>query len=139
MSWTTDLLANEQHQHTLIIDGAEFETVKSAIVQCADKAFSMFDETVLDTSMFCLFEWQADEGTLTVVVTDETKQSEGKHRVSVVLPELRGEQSEDFLEPDFLEDMQAFIRDYLTTCLPFLQFSLIAAFSLGNRQTVKML
>ncbi len=134
MTWTTDLLANEQQQHTLIHQAPDFETAKAAFVECADKAISLFDETVLDSSMFCLFEWSAEEGSLTVVVTDETKTHEGKHRVSVILPALKGDQSEDFLE-----DMKAFIRDYLTTCVPFLQYSLIAAFSTGSRQQFSML
>lgn len=134
MSWTTDQLNNEQHQHTLAIQAEGFDAFKNAVVQCADKAFSMFNETVLDSSMFCLFEWQIEDASLTVVVTDESKSQEGKHRVTVVVPAFRGESS-----TDFIEDVQAFIRDYLTTCLPFLQYSLIAAFSLGDRSRIKML
>ncbi|MFC3149759.1 hypothetical protein ACFOEK_01825 [Litoribrevibacter euphylliae] len=134
MNWTIDQLENEQQQHTLVIQDEGFDAFKSAVVQCADKAFSMFNDTVLDSSMFCLFEWKAEEASLTIVVTDETKTQEGKHRVTVVLPAFRGELSEDFLE-----DLQAFIRDYLTTCLPFLQYSLIAAFSLDDRSRIKML
>jgi len=134
VDWASDLLANEQQQHTLIYQTTTFDDAKAAIIVCADKAFSLFDETVLDSSMFCLFEWKADEGSLTVVVTDETKQNEGKHRVTLVLPQFR-----DDLSEDFIEDTQAFIRDYLTTCLPFLQYSLIAGFSTGNRSAMRML
>ena len=140
MDWQTDELENGQHQHTLIFSQAEkgevalSDETKAAIVLCADKAFSLFNETVLDTSMFCLFEWSAEEASLTIVVTDETKLNEGKHRVTIFLPELKNENSEGFIE-----DAQAFIRDYLTTCLPFLQYSLIAGFSAGNRSSMRML
>jgi hypothetical protein len=133
IEWSNDLLVNGQCQHTLVFQGDNSQ-IKDGLIACADKAFSMFDESVLDTSMFCIFEWCAESKSFSIVVTDSTKQEETKNKVSVV---IAGENV--VFDAGFVDDVQAVIRDYLTTCLPFLQYSLIAVFSEGDRARTVML
>lgn len=134
MSWNTEITATNQTLHSATCSDNTELAIKSSVLACADYAFTLFNESVEDDSMYCLFEWNQEERSLVVLVTDDTKQKEGKHLVKVALTafEVSSEETQ-------AEMVKYWLRDHLTTCLAFFQYSLVAGFSTGDRTKLELL
>lgn len=100
------------------------DSIKCIVLECATYAFSLFDENVKNESMYCLFDWDYAQQTLTIDVTDPSKQILAKHTVQLIL-----ENYDAYLtgKEDQLEQMQLWLHNFLTTSAEFLQYSLVAA------------
>lgn len=139
MNWNTKTLQNEQLVHTLVCElESDVQALRSQCLEVADYAFDLLDENVLDSSMFCIFDWLAEQNTLTIVITDSSKSKESKH---VVVWQLNGAQAASIGETaeDCSEELKYWLRDHLTTSLTFGKFSLVAGFSEGDRQRLALM
>lgn len=103
-----------------------------AVLECADYAFSLLNESIHDDAMYCLFDWDAQQLTLTIAVTDETKTRDGKHKVKMSFNDLKPSDA-------LADEVKYWIKDHLTTSLEFLRFSLVAGFTRGDRARVELL
>ncbi|WP_299593240.1 hypothetical protein [uncultured Microbulbifer sp.] len=121
----------EQIIHRSMINCASEQEVQSAIDASIAKACELLERSVQDDSRYLLFGWAADTSTLTVVVTDDDKVRDSE---DVVLCRF----VTNDLQLD-TEDIQFWIKDYLTTCSEFLRYSLIAAFHQNTRATCTLL
>lgn len=122
--------------------------VYGALAQAVEKAVLLLDDNVKDDSRYFLFEWDAVESELTIVVTDDHKQSDSLKVVKLSLPGLA--KPLETLQDDAVSEWAAtaeecsdnikfFIRDYLTTSSGFHQYSLIAIFHNESRNKTDLL
>lgn len=140
LNWTVKTEANPSQTapgddtvyviHHSSFAGTSDEDVQHAINTCIDKACDLLDKSIQENSRYFLFGWDNASSTLTILVTDETKAHDSP---DVVKCDFSGTQQ---LDP---EDIQYWIKDYLTTCAPFLRYSLIAAFHQESRASCTLL
>ena len=126
--------ASEDTAHALHLcefKGESDRDVQLAINTSIDKACDLLEQNIQDDSRYLLFEWNAKASTLTIVVTDD-----GKERDSREVVQCHFAANDIALNPD---DIQFWIRDYLTTCTQFLHYSLIAAFHRDSRADCTLL
>jgi hypothetical protein len=81
-----------------------------------------------------LFEWDEDNASLSIVVSDAKKAHDSPQMVKCCFKAL----SEN-MPSDYAENIHFWIRDYLTTCAGFMRYSLVAAFHTGNRNACTLL
>ncbi|WP_160153868.1 hypothetical protein [Microbulbifer sp. ALW1] len=117
--------------HQSSFNGSSTSDIPLAISACVDKACDLLENGIRDDSRFMLFGWDANASTLTIVVTDDDKVRDSR---DVVQCEFITDDHQ--LDP---EDIQFWIKDYLTTCSQFLRYSLIAAFHRESRATCTLL
>lgn len=114
-----------------ILDGASEQEIQLAIDISIEKACDLLESNIQDDSRYLLFGWDADTSTLTIVVTDDEKQRDSRDVV-----QCQFVATDKPLDP---EDIQFWIKDYLTTCAQFLRYSLIAAFHRESRASCTLL
>ncbi|WP_153039194.1 hypothetical protein [Microbulbifer sp. Q7] len=122
---------SEHNIHHSTIVGASEQDIQLAIDASVEKACDLLDNNIQDDSRYLLFGWNSEASILTIVVTDDDKRHDSRDVVQCHF--VSGDQ-----QPD-PEDIQFWIKDYLTTCAPFLRYSLIAAFHLGSRASCTLL
>jgi len=137
---------NEHVEYNAIFNEHSEELLKVAVQECIEKAVSFLPENVIDESRYFLFEWNIEHSTLAIVVTDDTKKNDAKFVVKCCMSALKAEinsigsdlaKEEKALEySDFIKYE---IKDYLTTCSSFMQFSLVAVFHNNTRDKVDLL
>ncbi|WP_054112562.1 hypothetical protein [Marinagarivorans algicola] len=123
LQWTqsTPFIHNAKCSHS------EHLALKLAIEQCIEKACSLLVSNIQNDSLYLLFEWFPDVATLSVVVTDSSKMQDAPYVI-----ECQFTLSDN--NADMSEQIQYWIRDYLTTCASFMQYSLVAAFHSQGRE-----
>ncbi len=119
----------EQLLHEAISNDNNDTGIKQAVENSIEKAISLLPTNIQNSSLYFVVEWNSNLSALTIVVTDDTKQKESAEVVTCSFSSKEG----------YAEKMQHWVRDYLTTSASFIQFSLVAVFSLGNRQKVILL
>jgi len=107
------------------------DETQRAIDTCIEKTCGLLENNFQEDSRYLLFGWDADASTLTIVVTDDEKQRDSRNVV-----ECQFTATDEPLDP---EDIQYWIKDYLTTSTQFLRYSLIAAFHMGERKFCTLL
>lgn len=123
LQWTQDTLLI----HDTKCLSLEHPAMKSAIEQCIEKACSLLASNIQDDSLYLLFEWFADTATLKVLVTDSSKTQDAPQVIRCQFIRLEN-------DAEIAERVQYWIRDYLTTCASFMQYSLVAAFHFQGRE-----
>ncbi|WP_043316675.1 hypothetical protein [Microbulbifer sp. HZ11] len=112
-------------------EGSDGQDIRHVIEASIDKACEHLEDNLQDDSRYLLFGWNVDTSTLTIVVTDDEKVRDAREVVRCKFVAID-------VQLD-VEDIQYWIKDYLTTCVPFLQYSLIAAFHLESRENCTLL
>ncbi|MEN0037806.1 MAG: hypothetical protein AAGC78_12105 [Cellvibrio sp.] len=119
--------------------GAGKPSLKEALETCAAKAISFLGTNIQDDSLYLLFEWDADNAQLNIVVTDASKQLDSPDSVSAAFPALVQEiasmpedQQADKKEA-IIELVKFLLSDYLASCGAFFRYSLVAIFHSSNR------
>ena len=134
LNWITETPSADCIQHSTVCADSAARDVQAAVDVCAEYAFALLDENITDNAMYCLFIWDSEKNALTIVVTDETKKQDAKHRVTMSFPSFPDIQDE---EP--ADTVKYWITDYLTTCPSFLAFSLLAGFVRSERDRVELM
>jgi hypothetical protein len=122
--WTQETSNDGKVLHKTISRENTQNGLKVSILSCADHAFSLFDDNVKNESMYCLFDWNYGQQTLTISVTEPSKVVSSKHIV-----QLKLEKFDDYLndKEDQQEQIQLWLHNHLTTSAEFLQYSLVAS------------
>lgn len=116
--------------------------VISAIEQCIDKSLNLLSINVVNESRYLMFEWDKSYSTLTIAVTDHTKEHDSELVVRCQMTGLNKEMQsiQELSAEDWDKKVNAYsfdvkysINNYLTTCNEFLRYSLIAAFHSETR------
>lgn len=107
----------------------------------------MSDNIGIDSQYF-MVEWDVDNATLTVVVTDDAKKNDSKHVVNCHMSTLDKKMNElaisskaswETQTAEFSETVRDWVHNYLTTCGAFMRYSLIALFHCESRENAKIL
>ena len=120
----------------------DHDKVKLFLAACIDKAVSLLDVNITQDSCYFMCEWNKRLSILSIVVTDDTKALDSLHIVQGQFKregidvddgfdQLRFTSKED--EDSFANNIQYWLRDYLTTSTGFMAFSLVAAFHCSDR------
>jgi hypothetical protein len=139
-------LSQERIEYSATLNERSDHLVEAAIQACIEKSVSFLSENIVDDSRYFLLEWDIALSALTIVVTDDTKTNDSKYSVkchmsalgdeiSKTVPETKKHDKEQELS-DFIK---YFVKDYLTTCSAFMQFSLVAVFHNKTRERVELL
>lgn len=112
-------------------------SARQAINECIAKAMQLLHDNTTDASMYLMFEWNGDAHTLTVQVTDPSKSVDGPFPVVCAFT-WQGSLLERGQE-ETAELVQYWIKDYLTTCSEFYNYSLVAVFHRGDRSKTVLL
>lgn len=129
-------------------DEIEEKLIKLNVVECIDKSIALLGENITEKSLYYLCEWDAIRSTLTIVVTDETKSVDSKNIVKCCFNNLNEKfhkfKSESEMEwehvvNNYSSTMCDCIRDYLTTCSGFMNYSLVAIFHSTGRDSAELL
>ena len=124
------------------------QAIASAIAETIEKAVSILHMNIVDDSQYLLFEWDTEKSTLSVVVTDQLKQTDSNHIVQCVMVALHAEMDKlKNVSPQQWQSKSAEISDqirytlsnYLTTCAGFFNFSLVAAYHEQSRKNTVLL
>lgn len=134
--------------HYSVFDGVSDSEVQLAINACTDKACELLEKNIREDSRYLLFGWDLSSSTLTIVVTDDGKEQDSQGIVKCQFAgidqkfnsnEATAESDRGARARELADDVQYWIKDYLTTCAPFLRYSLIAAFHRGSRANCTLL
>jgi len=108
---------------------------------CAEKAIQMLNENILDDSLYLLFEWNTDQASLNIVVTDASKTHDAPHSfcctfssLAIELARLTEDQRESYTET-----IKFWLHDYLASCTAFFSYSLVAIFHSNSRKNTELL
>ena len=134
VDWKTTTAALDSIRHTAVCSGTLEHEVQAAVFACADHAFSLLDESIDDNARYCLFVWDSVQSSLSITVTDEAREKDGKHLVTVAFTGFYANFS-----VDQVDDIKFCLTDYLTTSLSFLKFSLLAVFVREGRDNIELM
>ncbi|MBV1873864.1 MAG: hypothetical protein KUG80_03735 [Gammaproteobacteria bacterium] len=134
MDWIIEAAPSDKVRHTAVCLSTAEDEVQAAVFTCADYAFSLLDESIEDNARYCLFAWDTIRSTLSITVTDETREQDGKHLVTVKFTGF-----DEHFSVDQVDDIKFCLTDYLTTSLPFLKFSLLAVFVREGQDKVELM
>jgi len=124
------------------------EMVKSSIESCIEKSVSYLPKNVKDESRYMLFEWDVVYSILTIVVTDDAKEYDSPMVVKCCFSGLddltqavqaKSENEWERYVNDYAEKVKYWIKDYLTTCPGFMNYSLVATFHCEDRSNCVLL
>lgn len=134
MDWVIEAAPSDKVRHRAVCLGTAEHEVQAAVFACADYAFSLLDESIEDNARYCLFAWDSIRNALSITVTDEAREQDGKHLVTV---EFTG--FDERFSVDQVDDIKFCLTDYLTTSLSFLKFSLLAVFVREGRDKIELM
>lgn len=117
--------------HSLQVDDCSQDNITQALASAIETASALLDSNIDDESLFLFFEWDNASSTLTIAVTDDTKQKTSPDVVRCTFATLSEQQN--------AQQIQLLIKDYLSTCKQFLRFSLVAMFHTGSREHCELL
>ncbi len=134
MNWSIEHLAKNLIRHSSICDQATESGIKLSALEAADYALVMLGESIDDDAMYCLFDWDESQSTLSIVVTDQSKACDGKNIISIRFSGIN-----DALIGEQADTMKFWLRDHLTTSADFMKYSLVAGFTRDARNTVELM
>lgn len=140
LNWTTHHTGT-QIVHAISVAETSEKTVRQIIEASADKAIHLFNKNIQDDSLYLLFEWNASEAKLNIVVTDANKTQDASESVCCVFFSLAIElarENED-QRVNYTESVKFWLHDYLNTCTAFFSYSLVAIFHSGSRNNTELL
>ncbi len=119
--------------HAAVVDSAEENSLKEGLGECVEKATSFLHLNIHDDSMYFMLGWDKTTSTLKISVVDETKSTGSQYVVTCCFSALAQELLADSEGAGAKADDQAnairyWIKDYLTTCSSYYQYSLVASF-----------
>ena len=134
-----DAVVGEREQY-ILHKTVSTEITESLMQQAVNatilKAAQLMGDNIEDNSLYLLCDWDMASSTLTLVVTDDSKQKDSVHVVKCEFNALNlAEEKQD----DFASLVSYWISDYLTTSSEFMQFSLVAGFTRNARAKVELL
>ncbi len=140
LAWTETLtphiVTTQSHTKTL-------KDIQQDIESTIDKAISFLPHNIEADSLYMLFEWLSATSTLNIVITDSTKSHDAPITTRCICKGIQKKGSlksdDNDINTDQIEMIKLGIKDYLTTCAGFMQFSLVAAFHHGDRSTSELL
>lgn len=142
---------NNKHQpkqklHATECNANSSDKLQQAIGLVVDKAASLLHTNINADSMYLLFAWNTITAKLSIVVTDVSKSQDSQHIVQCQFPLIAQEAQNkaaqtdsQSLMPTTASNIEYYLRDHLSTCKLFLNYSLVAAWYINERDNCKLL
>jgi len=141
--------AGTEREHVVysaIFNEGKDKLIERAVQACIEKAVSFIPDNVTNESRYFLFEWDVVCSTLTIVVTDDSKENDSKIVVKCLMSVLdentntnKSESAWSDKTAEYAQLVKYWIKDYLTTCSDFMKFSLVAVFHSESRENTELL
>jgi hypothetical protein len=138
LNWTTTETLNTTIHSTFELDTEE-NTLRKTIEACADKAIGLLKTNIQDDSLYVLFEWNEELATLSIVVTDATKENDAQQSVCCTFPNVALDLVYQEQRAAYTDSIKFWLHDYLTTCTAFFSYSLVAIFHSSTRNNTELL
>ncbi|GAA0787005.1 hypothetical protein [Marinobacterium sediminicola] len=119
----------------------EDNAVKDDLEETLAQAITFLNANVKNESLFFMVEWDAASSTLTLSVTDAQKEQDAADVVTCRFAELQQQlEAEGEAALDVVSSKIAFwAKDFLSTCTPFMNYSLVAVYTDGDRDKAGLL
>jgi len=126
------------HAESVAVDD---HSAKNELEVALEKAVALLNANVKNESRYFMVEWHLPSSTLRLAVTNDTKSEDGADVVTLRFTALNEQlqaagESERELHS---EKVQFWVKDFLSTCAGFMDYSLVAVFTDGVRDRVRML
>ena len=124
------------------------DKLKLAVINCIDKAIELLPQNIGDDSRYLLFEWDVVHSTLTIVMTDDSKEKDSRHITKCIMSALDEKMNElastsekawENKREELSESVKYWIHNYLTTSSGFMRYSLVAVFHNESRKNTQLL
>ncbi|WP_320838327.1 hypothetical protein [Zhongshania sp.] len=132
--------------HSSVVTSSDNLTIEVILANCVEHAVALLAENINDDSLYFMFEWDNTASTLAIVVTDDSKSRDAKHRVLCDLSAMNAKMKQlaesdqwKYQGESFADIVKHALHDYLTTCTGFMRYSLVAVFHQGSRQQTELL
>lgn len=113
---------------------ADDDSLKQVLEEVLARAVELLDSNVDDQAQCLLLEWNPAQASLRVSVSDASRQRDAQEVVICRLPALAAQ------EPAVCsEKLRFWAKDYLSTCLAFMRFSLLALYTDCDRARASLL
>ena len=146
MSIKLDWKESNQTDCVTTFDDHSEKNIDLAIQECIEKAVSFFPEHITDDSRYLIFEWNIETSALTIKATDDSKTNDANFTVQCYFSALNDAMNTTTSEPakkeisiEHSDFIKYAIKDYLTTCGTFMQYSLVAVYTNNTRDKVELL
>jgi hypothetical protein len=137
LEWNVNNTDSPRYLHQAVCNEANEAAIKDVIDGSIERAIDCLHENIQDDSLYFLVEWNDAESSLTIIVTDDSKQKESPHKiVSDFSQVMSGAMKDSNVD---IEKIQYWVRDFLTTSTGFIRFSLVAIFSRGDRNNTLLM
>ena len=131
LEWNVNNTDSPRYLHQAVCNEASEAAIKDVIDGSIERAIDCLHENIQDDSLYFLVEWDEVTSSLTIIVTDDSKQKESPHKiVSDFSHVMSGAIKDSNVD---IDKIQYWVRDFLTTSTGFIRFSLVAIFSRGDR------
>lgn len=136
-----DLCAAERRFHHTESTAVEDSAVANDIDAALEKAVSFLNANVKNESRYFLVEWDRSSSILRLAVTDDRKLQDATDvvccRFAALNQQLQAQGAEAVEQCS--EKVQFWLKDYLSSCAAFMDYSLVAVFTDSTRDRVRML
>lgn len=142
LNWEKQKSGNINTIHHAECSDSSDTLIGSAIEQCVNKTMDFLPSNVIDDSRYLMFEWDTLNSTLSIAVTDQSKENDSPDVVKCVMSglalemqKIRENSPNDWEEKsnEHASEIKYCINNCITTASEFLRYSLIAAFHTGSR------
>jgi hypothetical protein len=149
LPWSETVRAEQNEEYILhhaAVDTPDNWTIEAILASCVERAVGLLDMNIDDDSLYLMFEWNNENSSLAIVVCDDTKSRDAKHRVlcdmsamNETIKQLTESDQWKYQGESFADIVKHALHDYLTTCTGFMRYSLVAVFHQGSRQQTELL
>ena len=133
LEWNVNNTNTQHSLHQTTCKESTEAAIKTTIDGSIERAIDCLHENIQDESLYFLVEWNDTESSLTIIVTDDSKQKESPHKIVSDFRQAIPNSDVD------IEKIQYWVRDFLTTSTGFIRFSLVAIFSRGDRNNTVLM
>ena len=137
LEWNVNNTDSPRYLHQTVCNEPNEAAIKEVVDGSIERAIDCLHENIQDDSLYFLVEWNDAESSLTIIVTDDSKQKESPHKiVSDFSQVMNGAIKDSNVD---IDKIQYWVRDFLTTSTGFIRFSLVAIFSRGDRNNTLLM
>ncbi|MDF1692205.1 MAG: hypothetical protein P1U47_07525 [Zhongshania sp.] len=149
LAWSDSVLIENGEENMLYsaaVSDPDKWQIEALLANCVERAVDLLAVNIEDDSLYLMFEWNTNASVLTVVVCDDSKRRDAKHRVrcdmsamNAKIKQLSESEQWKYKGESFADIVKHGLHDYLTTCTGFMRYSLVAVFHQGSRQHTELL
>jgi len=141
LEWNVNNTDSPRYLHQTVCNEPNEAAIREVVDGSIERAIDCLHENIQDDSLYFLVEWNDAESSLTIIVTDDSKQKESPHKIVSDFSNVMGQVMNGAIKDSNvdIDKIQYWVRDFLTTSTGFIRFSLVAIFSRGDRNNTLLM